>query len=196
MFYYNYIYFQYPNIFRIDGRLIWSALVITCVTLTCIAYGILAERYSAQKLQTVVENSQYPVFQIPFPAVAVCPNNRINWKRFEEAKAIFLPPSPDENLVEVFTTFVERMESFSFGKFSSFSDMDDINLELMDGIDIYNLTYFMTMRCEEIFINGECMWRRVPFNCCNLFIIERTELGFCFVFNSILAPDSRALKVS
>ncbi|XP_075163743.1 pickpocket 20 [Haematobia irritans] len=184
----------YDPTLRSIERLIWSALVITSVTLTCIAYGMLSERYSAQKLQTVVENSQYPVFQIPFPAVGVCPNNRINWRKFEAAKAEFLPQAAEPNLIEVFTTFVERMESLSFGQFESFAEMDDINLELLDDIDVSNLTKFMSLRCEDIFVNGECSWRRVPFNCCSFFIMERTELGYCFVFNSVVSPESLVLK--
>uniref|UniRef100_A0A1I8P754 Pickpocket protein 19-like n=1 Tax=Stomoxys calcitrans TaxID=35570 RepID=A0A1I8P754_STOCA len=184
----------YDPTLRSIERLIWTALVITCVALTCIAYGMLAERYSAQKLQTVVDNSQYPVFQIPFPAVGVCPNNRINWNKFEAAKAEFLPRPAEPNVVEVFTTFVERMESLVFGQFESFAEMDDINLELLDDIDVSNLTKFMSLRCEDIFVNGTCSWRRVAFDCCSFFIMERTELGYCFVFNSIMTPESLALK--
>uniref|UniRef100_A0A1I8M9E3 Amiloride-sensitive sodium channel n=1 Tax=Musca domestica TaxID=7370 RepID=A0A1I8M9E3_MUSDO len=186
-------YIYDPSLRSIE-RLIWSALVITCVTLTCIAYGMLAERYSAQKLQTVVENSQYPVYQIPFPAVGVCPNNHINWNRFEAAKATFLPPNADHNVVEVFTSFVGSMESLAFGQFDSFAEMDDVNLELLDGIDITNLTQFMTIRCEDIFVKGNCYWRRVPFDCCSMFVVEKTEHGYCFVFNSILSKASQQLK--
>ncbi|XP_073821470.1 pickpocket 20 [Musca autumnalis] len=186
-------YIYDPSLRSIE-RLIWSALVITCVTLTCIAYGMLAERYSAQKLQTVVENSQYPVYQIPFPAVGVCPNNHINWGRFEAAKSTFLPANADHNVAEVFTTFVGNMESLAFGQFHSFAEMDDVNLELLDGIDVTNLTHFMSIRCEDIFVKGQCFWRRVPFNCCSMFIMEKTEHGFCFVFNSILSPESKQLR--
>ncbi|KAI8123237.1 Pickpocket protein 19 [Lucilia cuprina] len=175
-------------------RLIWSALVITCVTLACISYLILAERYSAQKLQTVVENSQFPVFQIPFPAVAICTHNRVNWEKFEAAKAEFLPPSADKALVEVFTNFVERMETLRFGKFNTFEDMQDINLEALDSIDVTKLAKFLAIRCEDIMVNETCYWRKMRFQCCSRFIMERTEYGMCLVFNSELSKESEVIQ--
>ncbi|KAM7361117.1 pickpocket 20 [Cochliomyia hominivorax] len=171
-------------------RLIWSALVITCVTLVCIAYLILAERYSAKKLQTVVENSQFPVFQVPFPAVGVCTHNRINWQKFEQAKAKFLPPTADKALLEVFTNFVERMETLRFGHFEAFKEMQDVNLEALDFIDVTKLARFMAITCEDIMANNTCYWRKMSFECCSRFILERTEYGDCLVFNSELSPES------
>lgn len=186
------------NLFSISfrtPRLIWTALVITCVTLACIAYLILAERYSAKKLQTVVENSQYPVFQIPFPAVAVCTHNRINWAKFEQAKAKFLPPSADKTVLEVFTNFVERMETLRFGRFDTFKEMQDINLEALDSIDVSKLARFMAIRCEDIMVNETCYWRKMKFQCCSRFILERTEYGDCLVFNSELSRESAVIQV-
>ena len=170
-------------------------MVITCVTLTCIAYLALAERYSAQKLQTVVKNSQFPVFQIPFPAVGICTHNRINWQKIEQAKAEYLPSSADKSLVQIFTNFVERMETLKFGHFVEFKDMEDVNLEILDNIDVASLAKFLAIKCEDIIVNGSCYWRKMPFQCCTRFILERTEYGYCLVFNSELSGESSYIKV-
>lgn len=190
------IKFIFNILLTLTLRLIWTALVITCVTLACIAYLILAERYSAKKLQTVVENSQFPVFKIPFPAVGVCTHNRINWGKFEEAKTKFLPKSADKSVLEVFTTFVERMETLRFGHFDAFKEMQDINLEAIDSIDVSALARFLAIRCEDLMINDTCYWRKVPFQCCSRFILERTEYGNCLVFNSELSPESQVMQAS
>lgn len=71
--------------------LIWvrcAVCRITCLILIGLAaLGIvyvsylLHMRFAKRGLATVVESTAYPIYNIPYPAVMVCNNNRINWQR-------------------------------------------------------------------------------------------------------------------
>lgn len=176
-------------------RFIWSVLLIISVTLCCSFYMLLSERYGAQKLQTVIDDSQYPVFYVQFPAVGVCTDNRINWSKLDAAKAQFLPVNASEDVVEVFTTLVTYLETLRFANFEySTSEMEDEHLEILDFINLSALAHFLTLRCEDILVPGSCKWRQSSFNCCDYFVLERTEYGFCLVFNSELSDRSKEIK--
>ncbi|XP_030370431.1 pickpocket protein 19-like, partial [Scaptodrosophila lebanonensis] len=187
-------YLYDPHLHNIE-RLIWCVLLIVSLTLCCIFYLLLSERFYAQKLETVVEDPQYPVFYVKFPAVGVCADNRINWSKLEAAKAQFLPQNASTKVEDIFTLLVSRMETLRFGDFQySETEMEDLNLEVLDFINITSLALFLTLRCEDIIVPKTCEWRRAPFNCCDFFILEKTEYGFCLVFNSELSPTSRDIK--
>ncbi|XP_017858756.1 PREDICTED: pickpocket protein 19 [Drosophila arizonae] len=175
-------------------RLIWGVLLVTSVTLCCSFYMLLSERYGAQKLQTVIEDSQYPVFHVQFPAVGVCTENRVNWSKLEAAKAQFLPANASEDVVEAFVTLVKYMTMLRFDNFEfSTSEMEDTNFEIVDFVSLISLANFLVLRCEDILVPDSCQWRQTSFNCCDYFLLEKTEYGLCLVFNSELSYRSQML---
>ncbi|XP_034488709.1 pickpocket protein 19 [Drosophila innubila] len=176
-------------------RLIWCVLLVISVTLCCSFYLLLSERYGAQKLQTVIDDPQYPVFFVQFPAVGVCTDNRINWSKLEEAKTEFLPANSSVELVKGFTTLVKYMETLRFDNFKySNSELEDHNFEALEFVNISSLAEFLALRCEDIIEPSSCMWRQSNFNCCEYFVLEKTEYGLCLVFNSELSDQSVLLK--
>lgn len=149
----------------------------------------------SQKLQTVVHDPQYPVFLVQFPAVGICTDNRINWSKLEAAKKEFLPVNSSVQLVESFTVLVARLETLRFGSYmASLSQLEDDNLEAVDFVNITELAMFLSVRCEEILVPKSCLWRGSAFNCCEYFVPEKTEFGFCLVFNSEVSPRSKAIR--
>ncbi|XP_068155132.1 pickpocket protein 19 [Drosophila tropicalis] len=176
-------------------RLIWCILLVVSVIICWFFYLLLSERYVAQKLQTVVEDPQYPVFIVQFPAVGVCTDNRINWSKLEAAKTKFLPVNASGELVEAFTKLVMRMETLRFGNYlQTLVQLEDDNLEVMDFVNITDLALFLTLRCEDLLVTGSCKWRHATFNCCEFFVLEKTEYGYCLVFNSELSPRSKEIR--
>lgn len=156
---------------------------------------LLSERYGAQKLQTVIDDPQYPVFFVQFPAVGVCTDNRINWSKLDEAKAQYLPANSSDELVEGFIKLVTYMETLRFDNFKySNSELDDQNFEALEFVNISSLAKFLALRCEDIIVSSSCMWRQSNFNCCEYFVLEKTEYGLCLVFNSELSEQSVLLK--
>ncbi|KQS52076.1 pickpocket protein 19 [Drosophila erecta] len=176
-------------------RIIWSGLLIISIALSFFFYLLLSERFVSQKLQTVVQDPQYPVFLVPFPAVAVCTDNRINWRKLEAAKEQFLPTNPSVELLESFTVLVSRMETLRFGSYlSSLAQLENDNLEAVAFVNLTELAVFLTLKCEDIMVPKSCLWRSSSFDCCEYFVLEKTEFGFCLVFNSDISPRSQAIK--
>ncbi|KMZ06632.1 pickpocket protein 19 [Drosophila simulans] len=176
-------------------RIIWSVLLIISIGLSFFFYLLLSERFVSQKLQTVVHDPQYPVFLVQFPAVGICTDNRINWNKLEAAKELFLPTNASVELVESFTVLVTRMETLRFGSYlSSLAQLEDDNLEAVGFVNLTELAMFMTLQCEDIMVPKSCLWRSSSFNCCEYFVLEKTEFGFCLVFNSEVSPRSKAIK--
>uniref|UniRef100_A0A1I8P148 Pickpocket protein 28-like n=2 Tax=Stomoxys calcitrans TaxID=35570 RepID=A0A1I8P148_STOCA len=65
-----------------------------------------------------------------------------------------------------------------------------LNLSLIDDVDILKVVEFLTLPCTEVF-EGNCTWRKTTYNCCDLFSLERTETGICYVFNSAVSPKDK-----
>lgn len=191
------VYNSEVSLILILCRLIWSVLLVISVTLCCSFYMLLSDRYGDKKLQTVIEDPQYPVFHVQFPAVAVCTDNRINWSKLEEAKAQFLPANSSQELIHVFTELVGYLETLRFDNFKySNSELEDHNLEAVDFVNITTLAHFLSLRCEDILDPGSCVWRHSYFNCCDYFVTEKTEYGLCLIFNSVLSEASQKIRKS
>ncbi|XP_055914366.1 pickpocket protein 19-like [Eupeodes corollae] len=172
-------------------RLFWILIVMAAIVFSVATFFVLLFNYNEQIVLTVIDDSHYPVFNIHFPAVAVCTHERINWNKFDEARDLFLPPdSPNETKV-IFREFVQRMAMLRFGGFSQFNNTDDIPLEKIDFVNVTELALFLSFECEELF-DGDCLWQQGnKFNCCEIFVMEKSEVGFCWVFNSLVSAESK-----
>ncbi|XP_017083077.1 pickpocket protein 19 [Drosophila eugracilis] len=187
-------YFYDPQLHNLE-RVIWCVLLIISIGLSCFFYLLLSERFVSQKLQTVVHDPQYPVFLVQFPAVGVCTDNRINWSKLEAAKEQFLPTNSSVELVESFTVLVSRLETLRFGSYlANLAQLEDDNLEAVGFVNLTELAIFLTLKCEDIIVTHSCLWRSSSFNCCEYFVLEKTEFGFCLVFNSEISPRSKAIR--
>jgi amiloride-sensitive sodium channel len=58
-------------------RLLWSAVCIICVTVATIMMRIVWFRFNNSPTVTTVETTTYPIWNIPFPAVTLCNNNKV-----------------------------------------------------------------------------------------------------------------------
>ena len=71
-------------------RILW---IVLCILSLCLgAYMIwgLVEKFDTNPIITSIEETNYPVYKVQFPAVTICSNNRISKKNLE--KAIMKPP--------------------------------------------------------------------------------------------------------
>lgn len=178
-----------PNI----ERKVWFVFVAFGILCTAYMYVALSIRYKEQLLQTVVDNSQLPVYEVVFPSVALCTRKRINWTKFRDAEKIFVQ-NQDSNLKQMFRQFIEYFQYFRFENISEIHGIDNINLESLNFLNITAFAEFLSFRCDD-FVT-KCVWRRQEYPCCDLFVLRRTEVGFCMVFNSLVSSDDRMKKVS
>ena len=165
-----------------------------------IVYFDLAELYYTQRLQTTVADSVYPVFTVPFPSVAICLRNRIDWPRLHSSAAQrFLPPDADNETMHTFYRFFESLADIKFYSLHRlghlFNGATKVNLSLIAGVDVLAVMEYLLFPCSEVF-NSFCNWRFKSYNCCELFHVERTEMGFCYVFNSGISEKAKEKAVS
>ncbi|XP_054081370.1 pickpocket protein 19 isoform X2 [Zeugodacus cucurbitae] len=173
-------------------RVIWLLLLIATTCSCLYVYNDLADLYYSQRIHTIVEDSVSPIFTKPFPAIGICPRNRINWPKLMEAHEVFLARNASDEAVRTFRRFFAIMGDFSFGNFFQLRPLYklDMNLSLLDDVDIMEVMRYVSFTCDELFVQP-CRWRRNAYNCCDLFSMERTEYGFCFVFNSVITDERR-----
>ncbi|TMW53312.1 hypothetical protein DOY81_001612 [Sarcophaga bullata] len=176
-------------------KLIWLLIIVTTSVCCIIVYFDLAELYYTQRLQTTVADSVYPVFTVPFPSVAICLRNRIDWPRLHSSAAQrFLPPDADNETLHTFYRFFESLADIKFYSLHRlaplFKGPTKVNLSLIAGVDVLAVMKYLLFPCSEVF-NSFCNWRFKSYNCCELFTVERTEMGFCYVFNSGISEKAQ-----
>ncbi|XP_020715906.1 pickpocket protein 19 [Ceratitis capitata] len=173
-------------------RIIWLLLLIGTTCGCLYVYSDLADLYSSQRVHTIVEDSLSPIFTKPFPAIGICPRNRINWPKLMESHERFLSPNASEEAVQTFQNFFSILNDFSFGQFFGLRWINDLhlNLSLLDDVEIKDVMQHVSFTCDELFVQP-CRWRQIAYNCCDLFSMERTEYGYCLVFNSLLTKENQ-----
>lgn len=155
--------------------------------------SILSRRFNAGSMQTVVDTTNKPVFEIPFPEVTICNENRLNWNRIEEAKDRFMPHENNTERIRLFEQVIGLYDNIEYGVFAEFNKLAGKRLHLVNNINFSLVFDFMTWRCEELITN--CMWHRHPLNCCDNFQKSKSLNGICWHFNTLSTEESRRKKL-
>lgn len=143
-------------------------------------------------IQTTVKTSKYPVYYVDFPAIAICNRNLVNWEKIGEAEKRFLPKEYSKELSKNFRKFVGYLSNFRFDNLRLMRSVIDLDLYEFDHINITSLLEFLSFNCEDILRN--CLWIHEHYDCCQWFVKEKTEKGFCLVFNSLISDQSKEKK--
>lgn len=162
-------------------KLLWAVAIVLAsagMVYCCIS---LSNRFRASKLSTVFETTSYKVTEIPFAAVTLCNNNRINYNKTDEALNLFLP-NHTEGEAETFVAFVHILQNQEFGSFDEYEVLKGHDVTRISKLNVSKVYEFMMHDCEVFFVS--CWWRGKPFKCCDLFSKQRTEYGICYSFNS------------
>ncbi|KAH8416701.1 hypothetical protein KR222_007505 [Zaprionus bogoriensis] len=176
-------------------RLTWLLILIgTCICAT-IVYVDLSELYTSNPIHTTIDNSMQPVFYVPFPSVGICLRNRVNLQRLEnEASDFFLGVNATPERKDIFKRFVTAVSDVHFDDFRSLASFFGnstlaAGVGQLDDLNIRTILEYVHVGCSEVFL--ECTWRTRPRNCCEIFEVQRTELGICWVFNSAVSEKMR-----
>lgn len=176
-------------------RFIWFLIIlIACLGCICL-YIRVAHLTEEQPLVTVVETAHLPIYKIEFPAVAVCPYNHVNWIRYRAAEEKYLPHDPPKEIREAFYDVLVAMENVTFTHLTPLERLIKRSSlpPVVRNISLHDLSQSMAYRCNEIFV--WCIFDGTEYDCCKLFIRERTDQGICLVFNSLITKESRMKKV-
>ncbi|KAH8338593.1 hypothetical protein KR059_011747 [Drosophila kikkawai] len=176
-------------------RIIWLLILVTTSIGAIVVYVDLNALYQSVRIQTTIKNTMLPIFRVPFPSIALCPRNRMNWRILENGAAEhFLGANASEVQKDVFIRFFTVAADPHLARLAELSNFFQnetltANLHLLDGVDLAKVYEYIQFRCQDIM--HACRWRGNPVNCCEVFELQFTESGLCYVFNTAISPASR-----
>ncbi|XP_030370430.1 pickpocket protein 19 [Scaptodrosophila lebanonensis] len=176
-------------------KVIWVLLLIATTICATLVYIDLTERYNSVRIHTTIEDSMLPIFYSPFPSVGLCLRNRINLRKLQhEAVEHFLGTNASAADREIFVRFftaaseVHLNRMYVMGKFFNNATLA-MAVSRLDHLNVSEVLRYARLDCKDFFV--ECNWRGQSHNCCEIFEHERTEAGYCWVFNSAVSPKMR-----
>lgn len=166
-----------------------------------VVYVDLSALYQSVRIQTTIKNTMLPIFRVPFPSIALCPRNRIDWRMLENGAAAehFLGVNATDVQKDVFIRFFSAAADPHLSRLAELTtffrnETLAANLHMLDGVDLAQVYEYIQFRCQDIL--SACRWRGNPVNCCQVFELQFTESGLCYVFNTVISQASRQRAVS
>nr|XP_029720869.1 pickpocket protein 28-like [Aedes albopictus] len=124
-----------------------------------------------------------PVFQIPFPAVTICPETKVKAANLNFTKTYYYSRFP---LLRKQLTDDQLNKLLAMLQVCEFAFSDQFDNQTYDD-DCVSLLKEMSIPQDEIFV--VCSWRTSYENCSTDFRLTLTDVGFCYTFNSIAGDD-------
>lgn len=145
--------------------------------------------YNNDNLATVIKTTNKHVSEIHFPAITICTKHRLNYRKFRAAAKIFYPealhsPAEFKRFTEV-ARFLENV--LSKDEPTPYISPKISALKRLNKINIKNFLEFMVIKCEDFISN--CWWLKKEVSCCDIFRMQRTQMGICYSFNSMSADQ-------
>jgi hypothetical protein len=72
---------RYCKLFCVSFRALWTVLCAIAVSGTMYLSAISWQRFANSPTVSVIETTNFPTANIPFPSVTVCDANRVHWKK-------------------------------------------------------------------------------------------------------------------
>lgn len=179
---------------RAIEKFLWLLIIIIASLTMGFCCSQLSTRFRSSLTSTVFESTNFHVSQIPFAAVTLCNNNRLNYIKTEEAVKLFYPRR-SENETKLFIKLLEILQNMDFGSFDDFQGIVDGGYNgTMDHLNVTKIYEFMMHDCKSFFL--ECRWRKKLHDCCTIFSKQITEYGICWSFNSLSSEGNSGLNHS
>lgn len=118
----------------------------------------LSNKFSSSPLSTVVESTIYPVSEIAYPSITLCPSNRFHAERCNQAEEKFLPSNASEETLNIFRLLLASMNNLEFGAFDEFyEEIYQYSSPDLTQLNLTEVYEFTMLQCEEIFL-GRCWY--------------------------------------
>ncbi|XP_033606268.1 sodium channel protein Nach isoform X3 [Cryptotermes secundus] len=161
-------------------RLLWAAVCIVCITVAVIMMKIVWNRFNESPTVTNVETTNYPIWNIPFPAVTLCNNNKVY-----QPAAIKLAENLSTQLHLNYSVVLEVLRMLPALINPRKIDLQQAHMAqdmlFRAGYNITDLMLELAPPCEEILV--KCIWQDAESNCSDLFQVSKSVLGVCCSFN-------------
>ncbi|XP_065331804.1 pickpocket protein 19-like isoform X3 [Cloeon dipterum] len=142
-------------------------------------------RYATSPTVTMVQDTSYPLYHIPFPAVTVCSVNKV--LRSEAVKFVEEYTGKNSSSEEAarYLAVVGALGLMSYPTYHRPFQFFQYNMSgrpLLSDVNVTELMLRVMPSCTDIFV--ACFWKGMEIDCCERFLVQRTEEGFCYSFNS------------
>ncbi|GFG36325.1 hypothetical protein Cfor_05944, partial [Coptotermes formosanus] len=172
---------------RLAEKLLWSAVCITCVSVAIVMMDIVWLRFQDSPTVTTVETTTYPIWNIPFPAVTLCNNNKVH-----KTAAIALAKHLSERLPVKNSTVLEVLAMLpALINFQEINDQEARKFQevlLGAGYNISDLMLQLTPPCKTLLL--KCIWLDTVTDCSDLFHVSKSVMGICCSFNYYGVKDN------
>ncbi|KAK7862083.1 hypothetical protein R5R35_011499 [Gryllus longicercus] len=170
-------------------RLLW----MLCCCLSVVGAGTLIwevwSRYRTSPTITGIETTHYPIWNVPFPAVTVCNVNKVF---LPAAEQLYRTKNLSSELMEEeYYSFVMQMAEIVQPESVNQFRQNITHLEAVlqrHGLNMERLMWKLTQPCSSLMI--KCKWRGELHPCESLFVMRKTDSGFCCSFNYFPPDDS------
>ncbi|CRK88708.1 CLUMA_CG002364, isoform A [Clunio marinus] len=192
-----YHYVVEPNRHFVEILMWWTLhIIITIAAIYIMMYAW--SSFTDNPTITTLESQHYPIYNLNFPAVGICSNNKIS-RREAENYADFLMKSErikksyetKEKVMEMIRYFGRIYDPEERGKneFVRFQDiLDDVDVNQTTGsFELKQTLYRLAPKCEDLLVR--CKWADYDVNCFQLFETRRSSEGFCCMFNYAKRTD-------
>lgn len=137
---------------------------------------------AATPTTTVIENTHYATWNIPFPAVTICNMNKISADAALKLAARMSNRPNNWTDVELSRAFRLLLHFEGIGR-SSPDEYDELhNLLLRNNLTVGQVMRRIAPRCSEML--ERCMWKGTQTRCDNLFQEVNSTEGVCCSFNN------------
>ncbi|XP_067004275.2 sodium channel protein Nach [Anabrus simplex] len=185
----GYRYLTEPNRHWLE-RLLW--LIIHGLAAWGVVNIILGvwEEFVNTPTVTTVDSTNYPIWNVPFPAVAVCNINRISKSRAREtAKKVSTERTEeDEERLFQLLRYLGRLYDHDDDDKGKLEELHVMLTTLNSSYDVNQLMKDLSPQCSELLVR--CMWLGRVYDCEELFDFRKTMDGYCCTFNYIRQSDS------
>ncbi|XP_068903807.1 sodium channel protein Nach-like isoform X2 [Tenebrio molitor] len=165
---------------------IWLAINAIFMAMTVLLIMAMWDRLTENPTVTSLENTNYPVTEVPFPAVSICNINKIS-KRKAEIVANFISETTGHSMevideyMRILGSFYDYDDSYSH-KMLEFQKILE-NFDHVDEFKPVKLMQWLTPSCDDFLVN--CHWQSQEVNCSDMFQMRLTYEGYCCIFNYI-----------
>ena len=123
-------------------KLIWAILIFLALGATYYTSALLSQRFKRSMTSTVFESTNFPNYEIPYPAVSICSNNRLNYNKTHQAVEKFFF-GRSKMSTQTFIDFLHILQNMDFGTFDEFSVLSDRNLTELDHLNLTEINLFV-----------------------------------------------------
>ncbi|XP_021936739.1 pickpocket protein 19-like isoform X2 [Zootermopsis nevadensis] len=178
-------------------RVLWSLLCTIAASGTMYLSAVSWQRFANSPTMSVIESTNFPISNIPFPSVTLCDANRVHWKKAMQFQERYLADASNET-IKMFHIFLKSMALVEFGDFdlvgNYFENTSFVNTPELATLNVSQLMLDVMPECSELMTVSQCWWRNDYHNCCDIFELQRTEYGYCYSFNSEVSEVSSGVR--